>query len=432
MRDYKFQYTKNRLRSLIKNNDNKVLLENFAALTLLQIAGYVFPIFTLPYLARIIGVDKFGEIAFASAVIIYFQTLVDYGFNFSATREIAKCRNDLNKVSEIFSAVMWSKIFLMVLSFLLLIVLIIVVPKFYNSRILLLISFCLIPGRIFFPEWLFQGLEKMKFITILNVIAKLVFTILVFVFINEKSDYFLHPLLISCGFILSGSIAMFIIYFRYKIVFLCPSFSSIRLMIKQNFDIFLNQLLPNLYNSFSILLVSFWGGAIATGIFDAGSKFSGISYQFLSALSRAFFPYLSRKSNKHFVYLWLNLAISCIVSIALFLLAPFVIRLFFTVEFLNSIAVLRILSVSIIFLALINIYGTNFLIIQKYEKELRNITILSSIIGFLCAWPLIYYYSYFGAAITITITRGIMAFFITIKAIQIKKSLKYNHIELNT
>src|SRR5690554_2339090 len=58
-----------------KSEDGSALASNFGYLMLLQIAGYVFPLITIPYLARVIGVEGFGKIAFAAAVIVWFQTV---------------------------------------------------------------------------------------------------------------------------------------------------------------------------------------------------------------------------------------------------------------------------------------------------------------------------------------------------------------------
>ena len=197
----------------IKNSkETKNLLSNFFSLSVLQVASYVFPLITLPYLAKVIGVEKFGEIAFSSAVMIYFQTLVDYGFIFSAVRDIARCKDNKQAVSEIYSRVMWARFLLMVVAFIILVILIILVPKFYEMRLILLLSFLLVPGHAMFPEWLFQALEKMKYITIFNVLVKLFFTISIFLFVKEKSDYILQPVFTALGFIVSGILSMLIIY----------------------------------------------------------------------------------------------------------------------------------------------------------------------------------------------------------------------------
>lgn len=197
----------------IKNSkETKNLLSNFFSLSVLQVASYVFPLITLPYLAKVIGVEKFGEIAFSSAVMIYFQTLVDYGFIFSAVRDIARCKDNKQAVSEIYSRVMWARFLLTVVAFIFLVILIILVPKFYEMRLILLLSFLLVPGHAMFPEWLFQALEKMKYITIFNVLVKLFFTISIFLFVKEKSDYILQPIFTALGFIVSGILSMLIIY----------------------------------------------------------------------------------------------------------------------------------------------------------------------------------------------------------------------------
>ena len=61
------------------------LVENFFYLSLFQVACYIFPLLTIPYLARIIGTEGFGKIAFAAAVVSWIQIVVDWGFNYTAT-----------------------------------------------------------------------------------------------------------------------------------------------------------------------------------------------------------------------------------------------------------------------------------------------------------------------------------------------------------
>ena len=109
---------RDKLNRIRQSKDGKVLVENFAYLSLLQVAGYAFPLITMPYLARVIGVEGFGKIAFASAIMVWIQTVADWGFNYTATRDVAKNREDKDKVSDIFSRVLWARCLLMFLSFL--------------------------------------------------------------------------------------------------------------------------------------------------------------------------------------------------------------------------------------------------------------------------------------------------------------------------
>lgn len=412
---------KRKLFRINNNKDGKVLLQNFTYLSLLQISGYVFPLFTIPYLAKVIGVEGFGKIAFASAVIGWIQTISDWGFNYTATRDVAKKRGDLKIVSDIFSNIFWARLFLMFISFIVLLILIVTIPKFRNESDILLVTFLLVPGYISFPEWLFQALEKMKYITLLTVLSKFIFTISIFVFVRKESDYLLQPILVSLGFIVSGIIAMYIILIKWKIKLNKPSVNCIFNVIKNSTDVFINNLMPNLYNSVSIVLLGFFSGAIQNGKFDAGSKFVNVAQQFLNVISRTFYPFLSRRIEKHNLYAKINICLSILFSLILFFGAPFLIKFFFTKDFYDSIIVLQILSVSIFFLSLSNIYGINYMIIQGNEKELRNITSIMSIFGFLLSIPMIYYFGYIGAAISLVTTRVLLGGITMLKALVIKR-----------
>lgn len=411
-----------KVKEIKGSKDARTLISNFGYLSLLQVAGYVFPLITIPYLAKVIGVDSFGKIAFASAVVVWFQTIADWGFNFTATRDVAKNRDDQEKVSEIFSNVLWARMLLAVFSFVLLYIAILFIPEFKENKTILLITFLLIPGHILYPDWFFQAIEKMKYITIFNLLSKLLFTILIFVFIKKKSDFILQPLFTTLGYIVSGVIAMYLITVKWKIKIKPPRIKDILKTIKGSTDVFINNITPNLYNSFSIVLLGFWGGPVANGLLDASRKFTSIAHQFVNIISRTFFPFLSRKIGKHTVFAKIYLTIAVLLSLALFIFASFLIKLFFTSEFYDAIVVLRIAAISIFMIALSKVYGANYMLIEGYEKELRNITIISSLIGFAISFPLIYLYGYIGAAITITLTQSILGLSIANKGMKIKRN----------
>lgn len=416
----KYKALKQRLNA---SKDGKALFSNFGYLMIMQVAGYIFPLLTIPYLARVIGVEGFGKIAFAAAVVVWFQTITDWGFSYTATRDVARNRDNLEKVSEIFSNVLWAKSLLALFSFIMLFILTEFIPYLKENQILLFVTFMLVPARILFADWFFQAIEKMKFITIFDLISKAIFTACIFLFVKEKSDFILQPLFLSLGSILVGIVSFYLILFKWKVKIIAPKGKEIILTINNSKDVFINNIVPNLYNSFSSVLLGFWGGNIANGLLDAGSKFANIAQQFINILSRVFFPFLSRRSDKHSIYEKINILITMISAILLIILAPFIIKIFFTPEFYDATLVLQIIAFSLIFQGLISTYGLNYMIIQGYEKSLRNITIVSSIIGFIVCFPLIYFYGFLGAAITITLTRAILGLSIMFKAKYIQRGI---------
>ena len=120
------------IKRLLNKEEYKKILENIVSLTGLQFASYILPLITLPYLTYILGPDRFGLTQYALSLILYFQMFTDYGFNLSATRELAIVREDKKKVSEIFNTVMFIKISLTVVSLIILLA-IITLLSFLNS-----------------------------------------------------------------------------------------------------------------------------------------------------------------------------------------------------------------------------------------------------------------------------------------------------------
>lgn len=409
-------------RKLTESEDGKTLMLNFLYLTLMQVAGFIFPLLTLPYLAKVIGTEGFGRIAFASAVVIWLQTVSDWGFNYTATRSIARNRDNKQMVSKIFSSVFWARCILMIFSLLLLGLLFCIVSKFKENTVIILVTFLIIPGNIMFSEWFFQGVEKMKYITFLNLLAKSFFTICIFLFVRDKNDYILQPLFVSLGFISSGFIALYIILFRWEVRLMKPVWADIMKTIEDSMNVFINNLMPNMYNSMATILLGFFSNAAMVGIYSSGKNFVSVSNTMLSIISRTFFPFLSRKENKHGIYAKISICITLIVVTVLFVLAPFIIHLFYTEDFSNSIKVLRITSISLLFITLNNVYGINYLLVHNCDKLLRNIVIIASLVGFLISFPLIYNWGYIGASLTYLFTSMLMGILPTYFAIKVRRN----------
>lgn len=347
-------------KQINKSKDGKTVFANFGYLSLLQVAGYVFPLISMPYLARVIGADGFGKIAFASAIVVWIQTISDWGFNLTATRDVAQNRDDKELVSRIFSNVLWARSILTLLSGIILLAVVLLVPYLRENADIIFVTFLLVPGHILFPEWFFQAIEKMKYTTLFNLLLKLIFTVAVFLFIHKREDYLIQPLLTTIGYLSCVMGALYLIFKKWGYTLYKPQGTEILKTIRKSTDVFINNLMPNLYNSFSVMLLGFFGGSTANGIYDGGNRFPVIFYQFQSVLSRAFYPFLSRRPDKHSFYAKLNIVSALIGAVFLILLSPLVIKIMLGDEFEKSIVVMQILSFSVVFLAMDYTYGTNF------------------------------------------------------------------------
>lgn len=418
-----------RIKSLSKSEKASRLGKNFAWLSVLQIANYAFPLITMPYLARVIGVTGYGKIAFAGAVMIWLQTITNWGFLFTSTRDISCNRDNKDKVSKILSNTIWASTALMIVCAIGLLVLCFTVPKFYENRLVLFMTFLMLPGHILFPEWFFQALERMKYITLLNLLSRTIFTISIFIFIKQASQYYLQPLLTSLGYIFSGIIASYFIFSRWGYKLGRPNLKAIWQSLKESADVFINEIVPNFYNSLSIIILGFFWGPQANGLLDVGTRFSSLGTQLNSVVSRTFFPLLSREIKYHKYLKIIQLSTAAIFALGLVIGAPLIIKIFYTPEFNQAIPAIQILGLSVFFIALSNVYGTNYLIVQHHERSLRNITVAVSFLGCGLSFLLIYKFGFIGAALSIALTRVLLGLSIMFRAMQVQKhnAISANH-----
>lgn len=395
----------NRVRG---NRDARALIENFASLSILKTLSFLLPLITLPYLSRVIGVARFGDIAFANSIIVYFVTITDYGFNYTATRDLSKNRDDMNYVQHLFWNVFYTKLILLIISVVTFMVLVETIPLLREYRLLLWLTFLTVPSYMLFPEWFFQGIEKMKYITIVNVISKVLFTGLIFLLIKKESDYILHPALSALGFLVAGIVSQVIIIRKYKVYPTPISWQAIIQTLKSGRDVFLSLIAPNLYSSTTtIFLQSFHGGS-ASGLFSSGRTFVDIADQVSTLISRVFFPFLARRPEKHYTFRRITFAIQTFSVLVLLSGANLIINIFYTAEFSDSAHVLRIMSVSLIFMYMMNAYGTNYLLLHGQEKTNRKIVLYSSLAGFFISYLFAKQWSYIGAALTFVVVRSII------------------------
>lgn len=282
------------MRFLSLTRGYRRVVVNFFSLSLINGVSYIIALFLIPYLLYVLGEERYGSYLFIYVISQYLMLVGNYGFKFSATRLISVHRDDRKKVNEIFNATMWARLLLTMPAVL---VGFVAVYFLMDSDDVLMYLFALgmVFGDILIPSWLFQGMEQMKYLTIATVVSKLVFALLIFVFIRSQEQYIYVLLLYSLGYIASGLLSLLLAVKQFGIRLGLTTFAAIKEQIKDGWHIFVSNIGMELYRNSNVVLLGILVGDAAAGIFGAVEKLVKALQTIINALPMAIYPYVSRK-----------------------------------------------------------------------------------------------------------------------------------------
>jgi len=359
-------------------DSNRQVFKNMTWLSVLQFANYLIPLLIIPYIVRILGVELFGKVSYAQNIITYFTLIVNFGFEYSATRKIAIHKNDTEKVRVVFWTVIIQKAMLLVVSFLGLIALYFTFPKVNQNFTLYLFVFLINVGFVFFPTWLFQGFEKMGKMAVFTVLARglgLVFTLLL---VKSASDYLLYPALMSFSYILFGLIAFVYAVKHFNLASFKTNKTIGKEIFKEGFPVFLNSFFTSAYTIANMTILGFFVTNTVLGYYSGAYKIiMAICLITTTPIGMAIYPKISRKftESKTAGALYLKkvgkfiVLYGLLISLLTFVATPFLVNLILGESFEPSINLLRLFSVLpflIITASLFTIQGIYGAGLQKY------------------------------------------------------------------
>lgn len=389
------------------------LAGNFMSLSVLQGMNYLFPIITAPYLIRIIGIQKYGLWATASVLLTYFQMITDYGFNLSATREISVHRHDTRKVSEIFSSVMTIKALLFLASLVMMLALTWRLPMFRPERLFYLVTFSGLLGHVLFPIWYFQGVERMKYITWLNLASRTAVFILLFVIIRKEGDYLRFAALNSGALILTGALSLWIVLHGFGVRYILPGASRLRESLVEGWHIFLSTFSVNLYMNSNVLILRFFASEAVVGYYYVADRCVTALRSLASVIFQAIYPHLcarAQESNERFKLFFRRAGLPMagmffLAGLMLFLLAGPVVRFFTGSYVAEAITALKILSFVPLVVAL-NIPAYQTLLAYGLKASYSTVLISGSALNILLNLLLVPRYQGTGSALAVFFTEA--------------------------
>lgn len=399
-----------RILSYVKNPSNKRLIENIFSLGGLKAATVLLPLIIIPHLIKTIGMELVGLLAIVGSISAYLRTLIDYGFVYTGTREVS--RNNLNKEKNTYSfyIITYCKVALILISFIIILGLSLFINFIHDNLTLLLISLAHVSIASLSPEWFFQGVEDMKKIAGGEIAGKTLSFFLIIFFVKDEKDILLVPGLYLLGQLLS--LAVYSIFLK-KYIFLThlPTFNvhDVKSRLIDGWSMFINILLPNFYNNYSYLAVGYFSNLSAVAAYDIIRKIMNISEQAMGILSKVYYPSLASNFKKFPTFLRVIFLAATLLTILQLILSIIGTYLLKDSSIVIEPKLLYLQAIAPLIFAGNLAYGINSLGVNNKDRQLRNITLATSFIGFILVSLLTYYFAAFGALSGVLLTMLIKA-----------------------
>jgi O-antigen/teichoic acid export membrane protein len=395
-----------RVRGLLRHQ----VVHNAFSLYAIQGLNYLMPLVLLPYLLRTLGPHSYGSIVLAQSLMGYAMIVTDFGFNFTAARDISVARTDSTAISRIYWTVVGAKALLLSISGIVIATIVVCTPMFRNQWPTFLACSLMVVGNSCFPQWYLQGLERLKDAALIQAGTKVVIVIATFTFIRAPSDGWLAAAITSSPQLLAVGVAAALHKSIAPEFFHRPNIAEIVASLKGSWHMFASGMATTLYGNTNALVLGLFCGEGAVAVYNLAQRLVTAVQAVAVPLTQAIFPRASllfardnAKARRLMGKLMLTiLPLVGAVSLLLALFAPAIVRLVGGPSYGNAAALVRIMAITPVLIAAVALPAQIVIVSNGITRQLSRVYLGVGLMNVLLLPPLVLLWAERGAAISLT------------------------------
>lgn len=379
---------------------------NFIMNFIMAASSIVFPLITFPYVSRVLMAAGNGKVATASAVITYFNMFASLGIPTYGIRACAKVRDDRDKLSQTVQELLIINSVTMLITCAAFVFTVALVPEFAAEKELYVINGIGMVLNMFAITWLYNALEQYAYITVCNLLVKLVSLVLMLLMVKSPDDYILYG-----GITVFASSASYVFNFVYALRFI--SFKkkgpyNFRVHMKPIIRFFAMSAATSVYTNLDVVMLRFMKGDTEVGYYNAAIKVKTILTTLITSLGTVLLPRLSyyvKQNEKERFYQMIGKAVNFVVIAGLPLTVYFMLYADESILFLagegyeGSVLPMIVLMPTVLLIGLSNITGIQILTPQNLEQKVLNSIVAGAAIDFVLNLVLIPRFASTGAGL---------------------------------
>jgi O-antigen/teichoic acid export membrane protein len=230
-----------------------------------QLFNLVTPLLVVPYIVSVCGEENFGKTAVGMAICFFLIVFIDFGSDIIGVREVAINRENQKELNKIFTTTYAVKAIILIGVLLITAILISTIPFFKIEKTMFFLGLTVLVGQFINPTWFLQGIENVKWITLLNIVSKTIYLIAIYTTIKQESDYVFVNLWWGIGMIVANLFVFVLILKKYKFSFSQINIDEVGSHIRNDFSMFSSQIFVSLQLYAPVVLISYFGSNLMAG-----------------------------------------------------------------------------------------------------------------------------------------------------------------------
>ena len=365
-------------------------LRSAALLTVIQLANQLIPLVSIPYLASVLGPAGWGKLAVAQSFGLYLTTVLEYGFNLSATREVATA-GSRREVGRIAGRVLGAQAGLYLIGALLAAL---ILPRFaiFQEDSLLILSTLIwvIPQGISL-QWLFQGLDRLPLLAGATLAARVLGLVGLFAFVHTPHDLALAQLVQAVPALLLLGTAAYRLLSETGLSW--PAGSEVLSTLRIGFLLFVYRAGINVHAAAMAFLLGCVAAPEVVGYYAAAERVAKAALSFLDPLTLTLFPRLTAlAAGARSRLAWRGtgalLVAGSLLGAALFIGAPYLVTFLLGERFRPAIPVLRILAALGPLSGLSQALGPTWLLAERGDALFLTVVLSVAAIVLVLLWAI--------------------------------------------
>jgi polysaccharide transporter, PST family len=397
------------LRAFSRKVFKSKIAHNAASLYLVQGCRKLLPLFTLPYLARVLGPSGWGDVAFTQAMGDFISIFVEFGFLLSATRDLAQNRDSREESGRIAVGTFGAQAVLAAVAVVVALVVSTRVPLLRLHPLLLCAGLVYGVAQGMAPIWLFQGLERMTLAATLEVSSKVAALGAIFLFVHSPRDEWKVLAFQSLAPVVTVLAGMWMAH-RLLAMYL-PSMAMVWKSLKDGWPMFLLRSGAASYSVCNVLILAMFAPASIVGYFASAEKLAKAITGLLMPIRDAFYPRLSQlavhsiKESQRLTRISALIEIACglILTVGTFAGAHILVRIVFGHNFDAAVPILQLLSIIPLLTALGDAIGFQSLLPAGKENIVTMAILLGGVVNLAFAVLLAPRFQGIGMAVSVDI-----------------------------